>query len=107
MRSRRVAFGLAATSIALKARTGQLRAPDMVAFAIRAIDFAGDDDRAKIAAIEFLALCQREPAEAGKRLQQFVIDWSAGEIDPDHPQRVLVDILGAENVIPMHAERFE
>jgi hypothetical protein len=92
MQNQRVAFGLAATTIALKARVGQLRTQDQVDFAVRVLEFAMDDDLARLAVVDFLTHVRRDPAAAGARLQDFVNAWSCGSIDPHHPERILAEM---------------
>jgi hypothetical protein len=102
MQDRRVAFALAATTIALKARVGQITLGDQVNFAVRALDFVHDDDLARLAVMEFLTHCRRDPETAGAQLQAFILDWSDGEIRPQDPQLVLAGILSTgkpDNVV--------
>jgi hypothetical protein len=104
----RVAFGLAATTVALKARTGQLRLQDQVDFAIRALEFVPNDDMARLAVVDFLTHVRRDPAGAGARLQDFILAWSEGEIQPQDPQLVLAGILSSAppaNVVPFVSSR--
>lgn len=108
MQSLRVAFGLYATTTALKARVGQLRALDQVAFAMRALEWVHDDELARLAALDFLTHCSRDPQGAGARLQDFILAWSEGEIRPQDPQLVLRGILSAApaaNVVPFTTSR--
>lgn len=108
MQSQRVAFGLAATTIALKARVGQLTAGHQVDFAARALDWVHDDEQARLAVLDFLAHARRDPDGAGRRLQEFILDWSDGEIAPQDPQMVLAGILSSAtpaNVVPFVSSR--
>lgn len=108
MRERRVAFGLFATTTALKARVGQLRAVDQIAFAMRALEWVHDDELARLAALDFLTHCNRDPEGAGARLQEFILAWADDEITPQDPQLVLAGILSiapAENVVPFVTSR--
>lgn len=95
MQQHHVAFGLAATTVALKARTGQLRMQDQLDFSIRALEFVADDDLARMATVDFLTHCRRDPVGAGMRLQDFVLSWSEGAIQPKDAQLVLSGILSA------------
>lgn len=95
MQQRHVAFGLAATTVALKARTGQLRIQDQLDFSIRALEFVADDDLARMATVDFLTHCRHDPVGAGVRLQDFVLSWSEGVIQPKDAQLVLSGILSA------------
>ena len=88
----RVAFGLAATTVALKARTGQLRLQDQVDFSVRALEFVAGDDLARLAVVDFLTHCRRDPQAAGVRLQDFIGHWSAGALDPARVAQVLADV---------------
>lgn len=108
MQSQRVAFGLAATTIALKARVGHLRSVDQTGFAIRALEWVHDDELARLAVVDFLTYCNRDPIGSGTRLQDFILTWSAGEITPQDPQMVLAGILSSaapENVVPFVTSR--
>jgi hypothetical protein len=93
MQDRRIAFGLAATAIAMKARVGQLRVSDQVGFAARALEWVHDDELARLAVVDFLTHCQRDPVGAGSRLQEFILDWSDGDLPPQDPQLVLAGIF--------------
>ena len=88
----RVAFGLAATTVALKARTGQLRLQDQVDFALRALEFVPRDDIARLAVLDFLTHVRLDPAGAGARLQDFIGHWSTGALDPARVAQVLADV---------------
>ncbi len=108
MQSQRVAFGLAATTIALKARVGHLRTQDQVDFAVRALEFVACDDLARLAVVDFLTHVRRDPISAGARLQDFIVAWSDGEIKPQDPQLVLAGILSSAppaNVVPFVTSR--
>ena len=108
MQDRRVAFGLYATTTALKARVGQLRASDQTAFAMRAMEWVHDDELARLAALDFLTHCTRDPEGAGARLQEFILAWVDGEIKPQDPQLVLAGILSSAppaNVVPFASSR--
>lgn len=108
MQDRRVAFGLAATMVALKARVGRLRAADITAFAARSLEWVHDDDLARLAVVDFLTHCNRDPEGSGTRLQDFILSWSDGEIRPQDPQLVLRGILSIdtpENVVPFVTSR--
>lgn len=89
MQDRRVAFGLAATMIALKAKAGRLQLNDQIQFAMRALDLVHDDEAARKAAVDFLSSCRLDPESAGAGLQDFVLTWSDGAIDPAGPETVL------------------
>lgn len=108
MQSQRVAFGLAATTVALKARVGQLTAGHQVDFAARALEWVHDDELARLAVLDFLAHARRDPAGAGARLQDFILAWSDGEIRPQDPQLVLSGILSSAppaNIVPFATSR--
>lgn len=108
MQDRRVAFGLAATMIALKARVGQITLRDQVDFAVRSLDFVHDDDLARLAVMEFLTHCRRDTEAAGARLQDFILSWSDGEVRPQDPQLVLRGVLSMDppdNVVPFVTSR--
>lgn len=108
MQEHRVAFGLAATTVALKARVGQISLRDQVDFAVRALDFVHDDDLARLAVMEFLTHCRRDPEAAGERPQSFILSWTDGEIRPQDPQLVLAGILSSApppNVVPFSSCR--
>lgn len=108
MQNQRIAFGLYATTTALKARVGQLRASDQTSFAMRAMEWVHDDELARLAALDFLTHCTRDPQGAGIRLQDFILAWSDGEIRPQDPQLVLRGILSIENpgnVVPFVTTR--
>ena len=82
-KSPRVAFGLAATTVALKARTGKLTLRDRLIFAERALDWVLDWPDALCAVRDFLALVQAQPTEAGMALA----DWVSRHMDDLAPQR--------------------
>ena len=108
MQSPRVAFGLYATTTALKARVGQLRALDQAALAMRALEWVHDDGLARLAVLDFLTHCNRDPQGSGARLQDFILAWSDGEIQPQDPQLVLAGILSSAppaNVVPFTTSR--
>ena len=92
MQDRQIAFGLSATTTALKAKTGQLRLTDQVGFAVGALEMVHDDVTARQAAIDFLTECSRHPQKAGAQLQDFILKWSAGRIDPHYPERILAEM---------------
>lgn len=89
MQDRRVAFGLAATMIALKAKAGRLQLNDQIQFAMRTLDLVHDDQAAREAAVSFLTNCRLDASRAGTELQDFVLTWSDGVIDPAGPETVL------------------
>ena len=89
MQDRRVAFGLAASMIALKAKAGQLQLNDQIQFAIRASEMVHDDQAAREAAVNFLINCRLDASGAATELQEFVQTWSDGEIDAKRPETVL------------------
>lgn len=108
MTNQRIAFGLAATTIALKARVGQLRLQDQVNFAVRALEYVGHDDLARLAVVDFLTHCRSDAEAAGARLQEFILGWADGEIRADDPQLVLAGIFPASipaNVVPFTTSR--
>lgn len=92
MQNQRIAFGLAATMVALKAKAGRLQIGDQLQFGIRALEMIHDDDAARIAVIAFLTNCRGNPEDAGARLQDFILTWSDGAIDPQHPERILAQM---------------
>lgn len=108
MQNQRIAFGLAATTIALKARVGQLLTQDQVDFAVRALEFVPQDAMARLAVVDFLTHVRRDPQGAGARLQDFILQWSEGDIQPQDPQLVLAGILYSAppaNVVPFVTSR--
>lgn len=92
MQENQVAFGLYATTIALKAKSGQLRIGDQIEFALRALEMVHDDPAARVCVIDFLTHCELDPHGAGERLQDFIIAWPAGSSDPRRPEQVLKDM---------------
>lgn len=92
MQQRHVAFALAATTVALKAKAGRLQINDQTQFAMRALEMVHDDSAARAAALDFLTHCRSTPEDAGARLQDFILEWSSGAIDPQHPERVLAQM---------------
>lgn len=89
MQERRVAFGLAATTVALKAKSGQLRMVDQLQFAMRAMDMVHDDVAALQAVRNFLTVSADDAPAAGEALQSFIIAWSDGQQDPGQSEKVL------------------
>lgn len=65
-----IAFGLLATTVALKARTGQLRDADRLRLATAALEWVPDLPEARAAVLTFLHLTQSDPATAGLALQE-------------------------------------
>lgn len=108
MQDRFIAFGLAATAIAMKARVGQLRSVDQIGFALRALEWVHDDDLARMAVVDFLTHCPRDPVGAGTRLQNFVLGWADSDFPAQDPQMVLAGILSSAppaNVVPFVSRR--
>ncbi len=108
MQDRRIAFGLAATAIAMRARVGQLRVSDQVGFAARALEWVHDDALARLAVVDFLTHCQRDPVGAGSRLQEFILGWADGDLPQQDPQLVLAGIFSGAvpaNVVPFVSRR--
>lgn len=89
MQQHHVAFGLAASMIALKAKAGQLQLNDQIQFAMRALEMVHDDQPAREAAVSFLTNCRLDASRAAAELQDFVQAWSGGEIDAKRPETVL------------------
>jgi hypothetical protein len=90
----RVAFGLAATAVALKARARYLRTPDRLDLYAALLAWVPEDPEARAAVQAFMAGCDRDPATAGAGLQDFILEWCPA-VDPRAPERVL-DQMQAE-----------
>lgn len=73
-RNTHIAFGLSATTIALKARNGELRLRDQVKLARDFFDWVPDDVGARDAVRDFLAMSAFDPEAAGLVLQDWVRD---------------------------------
>lgn len=87
-RNPRIAFGLSATTVALKAKTGRLQLRDQVEFAAKALAFVPEDEAARGAVLDFLSAVRSSPIEAGARLQDFIAGWEVS-FDPLAPERTL------------------
>ncbi|WP_243612945.1 hypothetical protein [Shimia aestuarii] len=77
----RVAFGLSAQTIALKARTGQLRQADQLRLAMHFFAWMREDTGARDAVADFLTLAPEDPDAAGLALEAWVRAY-AHEIAP-------------------------
>lgn len=83
-----IAFGLLAQTVALKARTDQLRQVDQLKLATGFFAWVRDDASAAEALAEFFALLQSDPAVAGSRLQDWVQVYAHGLAPLDLEQRL-------------------
>lgn len=92
----RIAFGLQATTIALKARTGQLREADKVTLLAAALDLFAEDAAVRRAVLDFVDRAPRDTAGAGAALQDFVLAWSGGAVQPRQTEAVLRDCVAHE-----------
>jgi hypothetical protein len=86
-----IAFGLKATTVALKAKTGQLRLKDKLDLTTACLEWLGDDAKVRDAVVSFLASVDREPIAAADMLQA-VAAHLAPESDPRRPEVVLKQI---------------
>jgi hypothetical protein len=68
----RIAFGLSAQTVALKARTGQLRQADQLRLAAHFFAWMRDDPVARDVVGDFLALAPDDPEAAGVLLETWV-----------------------------------
>lgn len=86
-----MAFGLCAMTVALKARTNQLRNRDKLQFAVSAMEWVRDHDAASAAAIDFLYQCQIDEVAAGEALHAFVLAQFP-DLEADRPGQVLQEM---------------
>lgn len=75
MTSSAVSFGLFASTVALKAKCGQLTDRWRADLAHKALEFVPRDENARAAVLEFLDNCRDFPESAGADLLDFVCDW--------------------------------
>ena len=92
-RSPIVAFGLLATTAALKARTGRLRMADKLALVIGLLQFGEAYPAARAAVQNFLLSVDQYPQFAGERLQSAVIELVDSDLCCD-PLPVLTALEG-------------
>lgn len=72
-----IAFGLSATTAAMRAKCGELRLSDRLDLAAKALAFEDIDDGMRAAVLEFLDQPVTRAAEAGARLQDQILGWAA------------------------------
>ena len=82
-RSPVVAFGLHASTAALKAKSGVLSMRDKLALTVALIEWVPDHAELRDAVVEFIRLAERDGRAAGEHLQQALDLWLA---DPTHRQ---------------------
>lgn len=106
-RSPLIAFGLLATTVALKARTGQLRDADRLKLATSALEWVADLPEARAAVLTFLHFAQVDPVGAGCALQDAVRGLAGDDLGRD-PGEVLTDLQSerAEIVKVAHSGGF-
>jgi hypothetical protein len=73
--NRAVAFGLFASTIALKAKCGHLTDRWRADLAQKALEFVADDENARIAVLAFMNTSRDFPEAAGAALLDFVCEW--------------------------------
>jgi len=88
MNNTAVAFGLFASTVALKAKCGHLTDRWRADLAQKALEFVWDDDAARLAVLAFMITSRESPEAAGESLLDFVCVW-IGSRSPKHVGMVL------------------
>lgn len=86
-----IAFGLSAQTVALKARTGQLRQADRLRLAEQFFAWLPEDAGARDAVGAFLSVSAKDPVAAGLALEDWVISRAA-EMAPIDLERRLSEV---------------
>ncbi|KPU83869.1 hypothetical protein JI58_07130 [Marinosulfonomonas sp. PRT-SC04] len=86
-----VAFGFFATTVALKAKCGQLTDRFRADLAQKTLEFVPDDADARVAILAFLATNRDFPVAAGQALLDFICAWMEDR-SPKDVERVLQEI---------------
>ena len=89
-----VAFGLFASTVALKARCGHLTDRWRADLAQKALEFVPGDENARIAVLAFLDTCRDFPEAAGAALLDFICEWM-NDRNPKDVKRVMDHIESA------------
>ncbi|MFY0619308.1 hypothetical protein [Shimia sp.] len=87
-RSPRTAFGLLATTVAMKAKAGMLQPENICHLMEQCLLDVGDDAPALAATLRFVSRYKANPISAGTALQDFILDWT-DDIDPRRPSEAL------------------
>ncbi|APZ51245.1 hypothetical protein [Salipiger abyssi] len=87
-KSPRVAFGLQAATVALKAKAGVLTGRDQIVLVEAMFDWVDDDPFARDAVRDFFAAVRIDAARAGDRLLSWLDNWLP-EMDFRRPEGVL------------------
>ncbi len=75
MERRHIAFGVCATSVAMRAISGRCRNADRLELCLALLDLAADDEEAREATVAFCRGSQTDVVAAGEDLREFVRFW--------------------------------
>ncbi|CUH66836.1 hypothetical protein TG4357_02669 [Thalassovita gelatinovora] len=92
-----VAFGLLATTVALKAKTGHLTKGDICALSASVLAHMPGNVAAHSAVLEFVANHRAAPVAAGTALQDAILEL-VPEVDPYRAEQVLSDFEGEDQM---------
>ena len=86
-----IAFGLFASTIALKAKSGQLTDRGRADLAQKLLEFVPDDKDVRVAVLAFLTTSRDFQVASGAALLDFICSWT-GDRSPVDVERVLAQI---------------
>lgn len=92
-----VAFGLLATTVALKAKTGHLTKGDICSLTSAVLSDMQGDLRAYEAVLSFVAHHRAAPVAAGSALQDAILEL-VPQVDPHRTEQVMREFEGEEQM---------
>lgn len=94
MQSPATSFGFFASTIALKAKGGQLTDRGRADLAQKLLEFVPDDKDARVAVVAFMTTSREFPVVSGDVLLKFICDWM-GDRHPKDVEQVLAQVGAA------------